>query len=152
MGSNNPHASLPCWCNQLYAIPTLKKTLNWLTEALETIKIKPKKDSWTLFYQVIPPKTSQKWLTVTIWLSWTVMDDFHWWPSWMTFMDDFHGWFLWMTFMDDFHVLVMDDWTLLFISYFYILITDGPTDELTDWQTDIHWYKLSRYRDWKRSL
>ena len=33
-------------------------------------------------------KTSQKWLTVTIWLSWTVMDNFHGWLSLMTFMDD----------------------------------------------------------------
>ena len=36
-------------------------------------------------------KTSRKWLTVAIWLSWTVMD-FHGWLSWMTVMDDFHGW------------------------------------------------------------
>ena len=34
-------------------------------------------------------------------------------------MDDFHGLLSWMTFMDD--------WTLLFISYFYILITDRQT-------------------------
>ena len=48
-----------------------------------------------------------------------------------------------MTFMDDFHVLVMDEWTLLFISYFHILISYG----LTDGQTDLHRYLLSRYRD-----
>ena len=30
--------------------------------------------------------------------------------------------------MDDFHGLVMDDWTLLFLSYFYILISYGLTD------------------------
>ena len=86
-------------------------------------------------------------------LSWTVMDDswmtfmddFHGWLSFMIFMDDFHWWLLWMTVMDDFHVLVMVDWTLLFISYFYILISYG----LTDGQTDLHWYLLSRYRDWK---
>ena len=45
------------------------------------------------------PKTSQKWLTVTIWLSCTVMDVFHGWLSWMTFMDDFIYWLLtnWLT-------------------------------------------------------
>ena len=37
-------------------------------------------------------KTSRKWLTVAIWMSWSVMDDFHGWLSWMTFMDDCHGW------------------------------------------------------------
>ena len=46
-------------------------------------------------------KTSRKWLTVAIWMSWSVMDDFHGWLSWMTFMDDFHGWLSWMTVMDD---------------------------------------------------
>ena len=38
-------------------------------------------------------------------------------------MDDFHGWLSWKTFMDD--------WTFLFISYFYILMTDRLTDGLT---------------------
>ena len=47
-------------------------------------------------------KTSRKWLTVAIWLSWTVMD-FHGWLSRMTFMDDWHGCLAWMTFMDDWH-------------------------------------------------
>ena len=48
-----------------------------------------------------------------------------------------------MTFMDDF----MDDcqsWFKLFLHIVYRL-----TDRLTDWQTDGHWYPLSRYRDWK---
>ena len=40
---------------------------------------------------------------------------------------DYHG-LSWMTFVDDFHGLVMDDWTLLFLSYFYILISYGLTD------------------------
>jgi len=40
--------------------------------------------------------TSRKWLTVAIWLTWTVMDDL---------MDDCHGHLSWMTFMDD----LMDD-------------------------------------------
>ena len=31
--------------------------------------------------------TSQKWLTVAIWLSWTIVEDFF----WMTFMDDYNG-------------------------------------------------------------
>ena len=35
-------------------------------------------------------KTSRKLLTVAIWLTWTVMDDFHGRLSWKTFMDDFH--------------------------------------------------------------
>ena len=33
--------------------------------------------------------------------------------------------------MDNFHGLVMDDWTLLFLSYFYILISYGLMDRLT---------------------
>ena len=38
-------------------------------------------------------ETSQKWLTIAIWLSWTNMDCHgHGWLSWMTLMDDFHGW------------------------------------------------------------
>ena len=37
----------------------------------------------------------------------------------MTFMDEVHWWLSWKTFMDD--------WTLLFISYFYILMTDRLT-------------------------
>ena len=41
----------------------------------------------------------------------------------MTVMDNFPGWLSWMT--------LMDDWTLLFISYFYILMTDWRTDRLT---------------------
>ena len=64
-------------------------------------------------------KTSQKWLTVVILL------------TWMTFMDDCHGWLSWMTFMDD--------WTLLFISYFYIFIADWLTQILicfAIWSTD----------------
>ena len=84
-------------------------------------------------------------------LSWTTFkDDFHGWLSWMTVMDDCHVWLSWMTFMDDFHgwLLWMTDWTLLFISYFYILFKDWRTD----WQTDGHWYPLSCYRDWKHCI
>ena len=48
---------------------------------------------------------SPKKLKMVICLTWTVMDDFHGWLSWMTFMDDFHGycygWLSWMNFMDD---------------------------------------------------
>ena len=89
------------------------------------------------------------------WLScMTFMDDLHGWLSWMTLMDDFHGWLSWMTFMDDFHewlswMTFMDDLTLLFVSYFYILLTDRLTDWQTDGQTDGHWYPLSHYRNWK---
>ena len=43
----------------------------------------------------------------------------------------------WMTFMDD--------WTLLFISYFYILMTDRQTYIGT-------WYLLSCYQDWKHTF
>ena len=45
----------------------------------------------------------------------------------MTFMDDFHGWL-------DFAVYK------LFLQIVY---------RQTDRQTDLHWYLLSRYRDWK---
>ena len=38
--------------------------------------------------------------------------------------------------MDDFHGLVMDDWTLLFINYFYILISYRLTDRQTERQMD----------------
>ena len=83
-------------------------------------------------------KTSQKWLTVAIWLSWTVMD-FHGWLSRMTFMDDWHGCLAWMTFMDDWHgwlawMTGMDYPRLLIIadlSYFHILFSYGLTDRRT---------------------
>ena len=55
-------------------------------------------------------ETSRKWLTVVIWLSWTVMDDFHGWLSWMTFMDDFTKF----------------SWLKLFLHIVY-----GQTDRLT---------------------
>ena len=38
-------------------------------------------------------------------------------------MDDFHGLLSWMTFMDD--------WTLLFLSYFYKLLTNRLMDGWT---------------------
>ena len=63
---------------------------------------------------MITIKTSRKWLTVAIWLTWTVMDDFHGLLSWMTFMDDYH------------RLLKVAD-----LSYFYILFTDGLRDGLT---------------------
>ena len=66
----------------------------------------------------------------------TGMDDWHGWLAWMT--GNWHGWLPWMTGMDDWH-----GWAD--ISYFYILTTDRQTD----WRTDLHWYLLSRYRDWK---
>ena len=53
-------------------------------------------------------------------------------------MDDFHGWLSWKTFMDD--------WTLLFISYFYILMTDGLTDRQTDRLTLVLVKSLSRLK------
>ena len=94
------------------------------------------------------------------WLAWmTGMDDSDGWLAWMTGMDDWPGWLAWMTGMDDRHewlewMTSMDDWHGWLawmtgmeadISYFYILITDGRTDGLTDG----HWYPLSRYCDWK---
>ena len=77
-------------------------------------------------------------------LSWmTLMDDCHGHHPWMTLMDlmdDFHGWLSWMTGMDYPRLLMVAD-----LSYFHILFSYG----LTDRQTDLHWYLLSRYRDWK---
>ena len=45
---------------------------------------------WFQFYSSWT-KISQKWLTVAIWLPWTIIGC-HGWLSWMTFLDDFHGW------------------------------------------------------------
>ena len=74
------------------------------------------------------------------WLSWTSsMDDFDGfdgWLSWMTFMDDFHGWLSWMTGMDYPRLLMVAD-----LSYFYILFSYRLTD--------LHWYLLHCYHDWK---
>ena len=77
-------------------------------------------------------------------LSWTVMncrncimdwncsvDDF---DGWM--MDDFDGWQSWMTGMDYPKLLMVAD-----LSYFYILFSYRLTD--------LHWYLLHCYRDWK---
>ena len=55
--------------------------------------------------------------------------------SWMTFMEmtvmeDCHGRQSWVTFMDD--------CTLLFLSYFYILMADRLTNGLTDRRVDIN--------------
>ena len=82
-------------------------------------------------------------------LSWTFMDDFHWWLSWMTFMDDFHGWLSWMIFMDDFHGWL--SWTIidyhrLLAGYFYKLISFLRTDKQTNGQTLVLVNSLSRLK------
>ena len=61
------------------------------------------------------------------------IDDWHGWLAWMTGMDDWHGWLAWMTVMDD---LTRFSWLKLFLHIVYRL-------------TDLHWYLLSRCRDWK---
>ena len=95
------------------------------------------------------------------WHGWLALiigiDDWHGWLAWMTGTDDWHGWLAWMTGMDDWHgwlawMTGMDDWLSCFKLIFYILITDWRTDGLTDGQTDLHGYLLSRYRDWKAIL
>ena len=70
---------------------------------------------------------SRKWLTVTLWLTWNVMD-YHGWLSWMTFMDDFHGQLSWTTFIDNFHgqlSWILTTWVLTYLLTYYLLTDIG---------------------------
>ena len=58
-----------------------KKTLNWLTEVLETIKIKPKRTLEPCFTKLFPQKQAKSGLQLQ-----SGCHEL----SWMTFMDDFH--------------------------------------------------------------
>ena len=60
----------------------------------------------------------------------------------MTGMDDWHGWLAWMNGMDDWRFELFE----LFELFLHIVY------RRTDWRTDLHWYLLSRYRNWKHLI